>query len=176
MDAASVTARFDAIYDVTHKAVLVYIGAKCRRITDICDILQETYTELYRVLLKRGADYPINDKAFVLRLARQKLARHYSLMQRLQMFVSLPERSEDSAPPDWDVNAFNTEEFAINSALLDEARTFLRSKPQDVQRVFFLFYEMEQTIPQVARALGMTESNVKNKLYRTLKEIRRIWA
>lgn len=40
---------------------------------------------MYRVLFKRGADYLINEKAFVLRLARQKLARYYSLLERLLM-------------------------------------------------------------------------------------------
>ncbi|MCL2364356.1 MAG: sigma-70 family RNA polymerase sigma factor [Defluviitaleaceae bacterium] len=172
----AVSARFDAIYEATHKAVLVYIGAKCRRVADVGDIFQDTYTELYRVLRKRGADYLVCEKAFVMRLARQKLARYYSLLQRMQMFVSLPAQSNGAAPPHWEADDFNVEEFALNGVMLEEARALLRNKPQDVQKVFFLFYEMEQTIPEVATELGMTESNVKNKLYRTLKEIRRLWA
>jgi len=175
MESTNTTARFDAIYAATYKTVLAYIGAKCRRVADVSDIMQETYAELYRALLKRGADYPMHDQAFVLKIARQKLSRYYSLAQRLRMFVSLPAQAEEAAPPDWAIDTFDMAEFAVNSALLEEARTFLRSKPQDVQKVFFLYYEAGLTIAETAQEIGLTESSVKNKLYRTLKEIRRLW-
>ena len=40
-----------------------------------------------------------------------------------------------------------------------------------MKKVFYLFYDVGQTIPEIARALSMSESNVKHKLYRTLKEL-----
>jgi DNA-directed RNA polymerase specialized sigma24 family protein len=43
-----------------------------------------------------------------------------------------------------------------------------------VKKVFALFYEADLSIAKIAENLSISESNVKHKLYRTLKEIRSI--
>jgi RNA polymerase sigma-70 factor (ECF subfamily) len=58
--------------------------------------------------------------------------------------------------------------------MLDEIRRFIEQKPQDVKKVFYLFYDAGHSIPEIAQLLSMSESNVKHKLYRTLKELRAI--
>ena len=63
----NIASRFDEIYNSTNKAVLAFITAKCGRTADIGDIFQETYMELYQILIKRGVEYVTNDKALVLR-------------------------------------------------------------------------------------------------------------
>jgi RNA polymerase sigma-70 factor (ECF subfamily) len=78
MSNPSIVSRFDEIYNSTKKSVLAFITAKCAHTADINDIFQETYMELYVVLSKRGTDYVINDKAFVLRrlsMTAQALSR-----------------------------------------------------------------------------------------------------
>ena len=175
----TIPSRFEEIYNATHKAALTLITAKCAHTTDISDIFQETYLELYQVLQKRGTGYITNDKAFVLRLAKQKLARHYSLQDKLRMFVSvnmLNEDGEDFDLSDFDADAFLTEDFAIDQVMLAEAKEFIHTRHETVQKVFYLFYHMGLTISEVSGALGISESNVKNKLYRTLKELRNLLA
>ena len=44
----------------------------------------------------------------------------------------------------------------------------LRSRPTEVQKIC-----MDLTLAQIARELGLSESGVKNKLYRTLAALRR---
>lgn len=175
MSNPNTASRFDEIYDSTSKPVLAFITARCRRTADISDIFQETYMELYQVLLRRGADYVTNDKALVLRIAKRKIARHYSLWQRLQIFTSLTATNSDGEEvemPDSAADAFLTEDFAIDQILLEAAWQFIREKPEDIKKVFYLFYGVGLTIPEIAKALGIGESGVKNKLYRTLKELR----
>jgi len=175
MTGQSITSRFNEIYDSTSKAVLSYITAKCHNTADIQDIVQETYVELYRLLEKRGVDYIQNDKAMVLRIARQKLSRHYSLMERLRMFMPMTVTNEDGDEgelPDLEADSFLTEDFTVNQIMLEEVKRFLGQKPQDVKKVFYLFYDVGHSIPEIAQALSMSESNVKHKLYRTLKELR----
>jgi DNA-directed RNA polymerase specialized sigma24 family protein len=41
-----------------------------------------------------------------------------------------------------------------------------------VKKVLYMFYELGMTIAEIAEELSMSESNVKHKLYRTLKEVR----
>jgi len=133
--------------------------------------------ELYRVLQKRGTSYIVSDKAFVLRLAKQKLARYYSLQQRLRMFISSGTITEDDENADLfnlESDTFLTEDFTVDKLTLDEARKYIHSRPEIVQKVFYLFYDMGLTIPEAASALEISESQVKNKLYRTLKELRNL--
>jgi len=175
MAGSSVTSRFNEIYDSTYQAVLGFVTAKCRNTADIQDIVQDTYVELYMILDRRGVDYVKNAKALALRIARQKLSGYYSLAERLRIFVPMTvtdENGDETELADLEANAFLAEDFAINQIMLEEARRFIQQKPQDVKKVFYLFYDVGQTIPEIARALSMSESNVKHKLYRTLKELR----
>ena len=177
MSNPNIASRFDDIYNSTNKAVLAFITAKCGRIADVGDVFQETYIELYKILNKRGADYVTNEKALVMRLARQKISKHYSLMERLRIFVSLISVNDNENEvdlSDFDVDGFLTEDLAVDSIMYENIRQLIKSKPEDVQKVFYLMYEVGLTITEIAQALSLTESNVKNKLYRTLKELRKI--
>ena len=162
----------------TKKSVLAFITAKCGRTADINDIFQETYMELYATLRKRGADYVTNDKAFVLKLAKQKLARHYKLLDRLRSFVSLTSTNENGDQveiSDCKAEHFLLEDFTVDKLLLETARQFIKSKPETVKKAFYLFYDVGLSIPEIAKALSLSESSVKNAIYRTLKEIRNLF-
>ena len=177
MSDPNAASRFDEIYNSTSKAVLVFITAKCGRTADISDIFQDTYMELYQVLIKRGTEYITNDRAFVLKIAKQKLSRYYSLRERLRNFISLTAVNEDGKEvelSDFEADSFLAEDFAINHDLYETVKQFLHSKPEDVQKVFYLMYDVDLTIPEIAQALSISESSVKNKLYRTIKEIRKL--
>jgi len=175
MTGPTIVSRFDEIYDSTYKAVLMFITAKCGRTADISDIFQDTYMELYQVLQKRGTSYITNDKAFVLRLAKQKLARYYSLQERLRIFVSSSnahENGDDADLSDFEADSFLTEDFAVDQVILESAREYIYSRPEIVQKVFYLFYDMGLTIGEISVVLEISESQVKNKLYRSLKALR----
>jgi RNA polymerase sigma-70 factor (ECF subfamily) len=177
MSNPNAASRFDEIYDSTRKDVLAFITARSGRTADISDIFQETYMELYKLLVRRGADYITHEKALIMRIAKQKIARQYSLLERIKNFVSMTAVNEDDEEVDlieFEADNFSTEEFTVNNILLENARLLIRSKPEDVRKVFYLMYDVGLTIPEIAKELSMSESNVKNKLYRTLKEIRNL--
>jgi RNA polymerase sigma-70 factor (ECF subfamily) len=175
MSDQTVTERFNEVYNATYKAVMAYIAGKCGNTADMGDIAQEVYIEVYEMLCKRGVGYPRSDKAVVMKIAQQKIARHYSRMDRLRMLVPLRgenEDGDDDALTPQEVDAFMTEDYVIDQMMHDSARQIIRQKPEDVKKVFYLFYDLGLTIAETAQALGVSESNVKNKLYRTLKELR----
>ncbi|MCL2037218.1 MAG: sigma-70 family RNA polymerase sigma factor [Oscillospiraceae bacterium] len=171
--------RFDEIYNSTHRSVLAYITSKCSGFADIQDIFQETYLELYQILNKRGADYITDEKALLFRLAKQKIANSYSLLKRLQVLVKNQKReaiSEIESEVDESAlkaDPFLTEEYVVNQILLESVRKYINSKPDTVKKVFYLFYDLELSIPEIAEKLSLTESDVKNKIYRTIKQIRK---
>jgi len=170
-----VASRFEEIYSLTSKAVLAYITTKCRQTADIHDIFQDSYLELFQVLNYRGVSYVKNPKAFMLRLAKRKISRYYTLLERLKLFVSLTAENEESTPyevADIAITSILTEDFTINQVLVESAKKYISSKSESVRKVFYLFYDFDMTIPEISKALGISESNVKNKLYRTIKELR----
>ena len=177
MSNPDIASRFDEIYNSTNKTVLAFITAKCGHTADINDIYQDTYMELYQVLSRRGADYVTNEKALVLLIAKRKVARYYSLLERLRIFITVNAVNEDGEEvilSDFDADAFLFEDFSVSQDLLDTARQYIHSKSEAVQKVFYLMYGVDLSISEIAQALSISESNVKNKLYRTLKELRNL--
>lgn len=168
---------FNSIYDSTRQKALIYITAKCNNPDDICDIFQETYTELFSVLSRRGVNYIKDQEAFVIKLAKQKIYRHYTLAQKLKIFVPMISASQVNEETielsDIDTFDFTIEEHMVNRQLLLDINDFLKHKSPLINKIFYLYYSLDLTIPQIAKELGLTESNVKNKLYRTLSELRK---
>ena len=178
---ANIDLRFNEIYDSTNKFVLSFITAKCGNIADIEDILQETYMELYKRLKKRGAEYVIDGKAFVLRIAKNKIARHYTVAKRLRMFVSPTVTNKDNENEEIELSdaetsssSFMTEDFVVDQIMLENIKKLIKQKPGDIEQIFYFFYDMGMSIPEIAKALSLSESNVKNKIYRTINELRNL--
>lgn len=174
----SITSLFNDIYDSTNRKVFAFLAARCKNIPDAHDLFQDTYTELYTVLKRRGTGYIKNGEAFVMRLARQKLSRYYSLYDRLKAIGSLFFETEDGEEinlADLEEQSVSFEEEVDTALLAEEISRYLVKKPADVQKIFFLYYTMEMSVPQIAKCLSMRESTVKNKLYRTVNELRALY-
>ena len=64
------------------------------------------------------------------------------------------------------------EDVLIEKEMINEIKKFLDSKSLEIQKIFYLHYFFDLTIAEIAEELSISESNVKNKLYRTLKDMR----
>jgi len=71
---------------------------------------------------------------------------------------------------EYDVDAISTEDFVIDHLLLESIKKHIQAKPEDVKKVFYLFYDFDMTIPEISKSLGISQSGVKNKLYRKIKK------
>ncbi|MBQ6019802.1 MAG: sigma-70 family RNA polymerase sigma factor [Clostridia bacterium] len=169
-------AHFRRIYAQTAECVWRYILGKCASVEDGRDLLQDVFTELYVVLRTKDADYIRDPQAFVLRLAADRIARYYKkLPRRPTPFSALSDEENDE-----DITAFlaaaeNTENEAITRAAAEAVRANLRSRDFDTQRIFYFYYNRGLTLAEIAALTGRKESWVKAKLYRTLKNLRKIY-
>lgn len=171
---------FDQIYNLTYTNTLRFVTARCGDPGDISDILQEVYAELYRVLLTRGTSYILQPEAFVTQLARSKVYRHYTLREKIKnIFPASSIRHPDSE--EGMEGSFETaeegalEELVADRILLQKIAEFIKTKPGDVQKIFYLYYVLEQSSSQIAKDLHLHESTVKSKIYRTVREVRALY-
>lgn len=166
---------FNRIYDNTKHKVLIRITSKCKNLDDISDIFQDTYAELFLVLSKRGVDYIENEEAFVIRLANQKIYKYYTIVEKLKAVITFTGVNKDSEVfeiQNIESSENHIEDRIVRDELVEEINLYLKIKPVDIRKIFYLYYSLELTISEIAVELEMTESNVKNKLYRTLSELR----
>ena len=165
---------FKQLYEQTYRLAASLITGKCRQTADIGDILQEVYLELYRMLQRRGTDYIRNPEAVIRRLVHQRLARYYRTLSRRQEVYTEP--VEDGCEAELsDIEALSVEEIAEDRAVLDWTDRYLSEKGELYRKIFHLYYRFGVSVPDIAKLLGRTEGDIKNKLYRTLKEIRNHW-
>lgn len=166
---------FNEIYDTTEKSVLSYITAKCCNIDDINDIFQETYTELFIIISEKGTDYIKSPIAFVMKIAKQKIYRYYSAKERLKMQISMIQIDKDDKEyniTDLTEPKFSTEENYFAKEQVEEIADFLAEKDLLTRKIFYLFFSQDLTIPEISELLGISQSTVKNRLYRTLNTIK----
>ena len=166
--------RFRQIYDQTYRKTAALITARSRQTADAADLIQEVYLELYRIISRRGVSYIKSPDAMIAKLTGQVLARYYKRMGRQREVYQAPSEEGITAETE-DIEALSVEEITEGRAVLDWIDGYLASRGEDVRKIFHLYYRFGMKIPEIARMLGRTESDVKNKLYRTLKEIRTYW-
>lgn len=165
---------FQKIYDTTYQRVLNYIICKCSNMEDVNDLVQDTYIELYKNIQRKKQIEVENNTNYMIGIAKKRLIRHYGLLYRFQV-TSLSQDSEGEneiqIPSDFDL-----EEEIIRQDNIDRIWDYLKQKDITIFKVFYLFYSEDFKISQIAKELYLSESKTKNILYRTLKEIKSIFA
>ena len=165
---------FRQIYEQTYRKTAAQTTAGARQISDAADLIQEVYLELYRIISRRGTAYIQNPDAMVAKLIRQTMARYYKTMGKRHEVYEEP--SEDGITAEQaDIESLSVEEITEDRAVIDWTERYLAAKADEVRRIFHLYYRFDMTIAEIAHLLGRSESYIKNKLYRTLKEIRTYW-
>lgn len=84
---------FQNIYDETYNNLLKFIICRCSNIDDVNDIIQETYTEFYKVFINKNEIVDINK--YIFGIAKNKIKRHYSLVNKIKT-ISLFKDDESS--------------------------------------------------------------------------------
>ena len=172
------TILFNIVYYKTYKKTLKYVTSKCKNTEDINDIVQEIYVEVYSVMVKKGIEYIENIEAFVMKVTKSKIYKHYSLLEKVKEFIPIFFRTKDDKDEninEYEISNYSIEEEIVNRELLEDISEFVYSKSDDVIRIFYMYYYLDLTITDIAKELSISQSNVKNKLYRTVREIRKIY-
>lgn len=163
--------KFNEIYAHTYDIVEKYVFKSCSNVEDVNDIIQEVYIEVYKVLERvERAD---SLEAYILGIAKNKVRRHYSLLYRMKTVSLFSSRGDDAELMDTlEDSEVDLEGYVIDKSHLEMVWNFLKTKRPIIQKVFYCYYRLDMSIKEICFELELSESNVKNYLYRTLKEIK----
>ena len=161
---------FHEIYNKTYQSILKFIAVKCQNVEDINDILQDTYTELYKVLNKRTIIELETEVAFIIGIAKKVLKRYFSFKYKYQLLsysINTDELEIDVQ------DKFDLEQDIITKNNVEEIWHYLNRKNLITSKIFYLYFCLDMKISEIAKELNLKESTVKTKIYRTLKELKK---
>ena len=158
---------FEKIYNLTYNQTLKYIICKCSNIDDVNDIIQDTYVELYNILKRKGTIMLDNTTSYIIGIAKKKLLKHYGILYNLKKFSLWNDEDAFLDIP----SEFDLEDEILTRLNAKKVLEYIRKKDIMVIKVFYLYYELDLTIKEIAKELNVGESYTKNCLYRTLKEL-----
>lgn len=160
---------FEKIYIETYEYVLKFIIIKCYNINDVNDIIQDTYIELYKIMKRKKKIE--NIESFICGIATNIIKRYYHKKNKI---IVLQNDNEEVDMLNTIPDKFNLEEDFINKDNTEKVWNYIKTKDIDTIKTFYLYYRLDEKIVDIARELNLNESNIKNRIYRTLKEIRNI--
>lgn len=158
-----VTETFNTVYDATFRELMRYCLLKAP-LEDAHDLLQNTYAQFYRTLLKKGARAIRDPKAYLFTALKHEIAGFYRSGAKRR---TVPLALVSDEPDDMSV-----EELSLTHAEIDDILDRLRHEPESTQRMFILYYGYGMKLGDIAKETGTTAAGVKSKLARVRKKLR----
>ena len=166
--------KFNSIYDKTYSDLLKYVIIKCHNVNDANDIIQEIYFEFWKIINKKDIN-DSNIKSFLIGIANNKIKKHYKLIQKIKT-ISLFNNNEEKDLIESISNDIDIEALIIKKGEWDNIWNYIKNKKnQNVPKIFYLYYVLGLSIKDISKELNVSESYVKNIIYRTLKELNKLF-
>lgn len=160
---------FDNIYQNTYDNTLKFIVLKCNNIDDINDIIQDTYVELYHKLQKKDINVE-NENSYIVGIAKNIIKRHYRKMKNKNYEISINENDNIEI-----IDEVNLEDNFITQENAKDVWNYIKNKDIITAKIFYLYYILGYKLEEIAIEMNLNLSNVKTRIYRTLKEIKKLY-
>lgn len=159
---------FDKLYNETYQDVLQYVICHCSQIEDVKDIVQNVYIDIFKMIQKNGCFN--KDYSYIVGMTKNKIKTYYRYHYKTKMISLFSHQNDDNL-----LNHVPSEEDIQKEILQQEdielIWNYLKKKKVIISQVFYLYYYVGMSIKEISIELNVKESNVKNYLYRTLKEL-----
>lgn len=171
MDNSIAVQYFDEIYNNTYIELSTYVISRIRNIDDAKDLLQITYTSFYKRILKKGV-VPFDDAIKYLKtIAKHELGRHFGYVHKNENNLSM----NDEEVPDsafLEISQVCFADIVLDNILVEKIWECIKSKGNFTYRIYVLYYTYNLPLNEIAEKLNVSLSCVKNRLYRTLLDLR----
>lgn len=156
------------IYNITYDDVLRYVVSKCRSSSDIPDLMQNIYLNFYKALKKRREI--LEPKKYLIRIARNEIYKHYGILKIAQNYVPVFSSNDEMDFQSFECNLKVESDYESN-LLCREIWSYLENKDLLTFKIFALYFKNDLKIKDISKSLNISESTVKNRLYRTMNEM-----
>lgn len=161
---------FEEIYEKTYSKALKLAIIKCKNIDDINDIIQDTYFELLKILKKKKILEIEDVEKYILGIENNIIKRHYHKKKKDNIITYYQE--QDNLEKEIE-DIFDLEVNMINKNNVEKVWNYLKQKDILTTKIFYLYFALGMKISEISKELDIGSSNVKNRIYRTLKEIKK---
>ena len=158
-----VTETFNTVYDATFRELMRYCLLKAP-LEDAHDLLQNTYAQFYRALLKKGSSAIRDPKAYLMTVLKHEIAGFYRFRAKRK---EIPLEAIENEPDN-----VSAEDLSLDFAAVDEILSRIKTEPESTQRMFLLYYGYGMKLGDIAKEMGTTDSAVKSRLVRVRKKLR----
>ena len=145
---------------------------------DICDVLQDTYGEFYKTIRRKGTGYADNPLAVLYKIAGTRLKRKYAQKHERANVLSLQVGAGEDEDGQFEVELKADgvdEEQICDRVVAQQMLAIIEGGDKLSAQIFLLRYEHDMKLDDIAKALGLELHTVKNKLYRKIVEMRKIF-
>lgn len=168
--ASDLEATFARLYDSARQDLYAYIYRSVREEHTAQDILQDSFTNFYRVFQQRGRALPDDEQCrmYVFKIARNLMINHgkraytrrVDLVENYEEGRAARHSGRGASPEDEVVSRMQTEE---NEELLQES---LQQLSEEHRTALLLRYQLEMRLEEIAGILSLSVSSVSRLLQR----------
>lgn len=160
---------FDELYYESYNEVLKYVICNCSNLEDAKDIVQSVYLEVIKKI-KKGLQFEMT-KQYIMGITKNKVKDYYRFNYKHKILLLFSNEKDidllEQIPSNYDL-----QDNFIKETDLKLVWEHLKKKNVIISKIFYLYYYENYEIKEIANILNISESNVKNNLYRTLKELK----
>lgn len=164
---------FNTIYNNTYTNTLKFIILHCNSFDDLNDLLQETYFEFYKNLKKKKVKDIENSEAYIIGIAKNIIKKHYRFKYKNSNIISYYLNEEQNLEiPD---SFLDLDSNLITKENIKTIWNYVKNKNILIAKIFYCYYYMDMKLNDIAKELQLNESTIKTYLYRTIKELKKVF-
>ncbi len=165
-------AYFNQVYSETFSSVSRYVVSKCGSVQESEDILQNIYARFYQRIAKKGYEDIENAEAFVINIAKFECKNYFSFIKKHSnstAFADFTEEQMVAVEAEMSREQKSLEDVLCNSLVAKQIFDDIAKDDPVIGKIFYLHFVCDMKLDEVAKALDLNLSTVKNKLYRTIE-------
>ncbi|MBE6880497.1 MAG: sigma-70 family RNA polymerase sigma factor [Ruminococcaceae bacterium] len=167
---------FNSVYDDTIKSVTRFIVSKCGNFEDAEDMVQNVYTRFFQRISQKGYEDIESPEAFLINIAKFECKTYFSVKKKNEKVSSFADYSEEemvNIEAEMSKPQRSLEDIMCNKLLAKKIFDDIVNTDEMTGQIFYLHFVCDMKLEDVAAALDVKLSTVKNKLYRTIERLRK---
>ena len=164
---------FNRVYSETCRSVSRFVVSKCGNMDDAEDIIQNVYTRFYKRISEKGHEDIESPEAFLINIAKFECRTYFSGRKKNDKVSSFSDYTEEemvAIEREMSRPQQRLEDVISNKIVAKQIFDDIMKTEELTGQIFYLHFACDMKLEDVATALDVKLSTVKNKLYRTIEK------